>query len=298
MKGQTMKRIITLLTLLLAANWSALRASAEDGEVATLFLQNNGELTGHIWVNGRYQGYVSPGKARYTVREGFVTRDSGVQPDGSVKQTWAQGGWDSKSPIKVRIVEVDNTNWFDTTIEVTGDDLKKGYVWFGETDNGAEPGSVVWEQATQISPGTPPAAHTADYVVKAETKKTMSLAGTVWKITYGDTATNFIKFNANGDWCVKSEDSEEWGCSREGVKQTWKQNGDTITWEYDAKTWFLNEAIRSGDDRASGELESRCQGVIYGRTLSGTDAETIRPRPYHGELESYKLSFKGEQISR
>jgi len=127
-------------------------AKADDGEVGVLFLKNNGPNIGWVWVNGVYQGYVSPGQARYTVKEGFVTRDSGYQADGTLKQTYAQGGWDGNGPVKVLIKSVDDTgNLYVTSIEVTGDDSKNGHVWFGQTNAGGEPAS--WEDASQINLG-------------------------------------------------------------------------------------------------------------------------------------------------
>src|SRR5690348_12262241 len=120
-----------LITILV---FMALAISASAGAVGVLYLKNNGSLSADIWVNGAYQGYVPAGQARQTVSEGFVTNDSGFQPDGTLKQTYSHGGWESKGDtIEVIIQQVDSKNRvYRGSITVTGDVEHRGYVWFGE----------------------------------------------------------------------------------------------------------------------------------------------------------------------
>lgn len=177
-----MKQIIPILILGFCHAFLAPTAKAQDGSVVRLLLKNNGTLTGNIWVNGKYQGYVRPGRVCDTVAEGFVTSDSGVQSDGSIKQTYAYGGWKSDGgPVHVRIVQIDDDGKiYFTSLDVTGDDSKYGYVWFGEKEAGPEPDALVWERATAIPNGSAPSFHPTDQAAKgtAETKKQLKLAGT------------------------------------------------------------------------------------------------------------------------
>jgi hypothetical protein len=211
---------IARLILVFAAILTAVTAQAESGEIAELFLKNNGNSVGHIWVNGRYQGYVPAGESHYTLREGFVTRDSGVQSDGSVEQTYSHAGWDSsESQVWIRIVHTAGGDTrYETTIEVTGDSEKRAYVWFGETETGSEPNSLVWERATQIPNASAPVMHSEDEVLEgaAETLNSIEFPGTVWKVTVysGDNGepsnTEFFRFESDGAWLAAKELSGDW----------------------------------------------------------------------------------------
>lgn len=60
-----------------------------------IFFKNCGKYTMYVWVNGSYQGKVNGGATVYMPREGFVTQDSGFQPDGTLKTTHSHGGWEA-----------------------------------------------------------------------------------------------------------------------------------------------------------------------------------------------------------
>jgi hypothetical protein len=59
-----------------------------------VFFKNSGQHRMFCWVNEAYQGWVDPGTTAYMPREGFVTQDSGFQPDGTLKTTHSHGGWE------------------------------------------------------------------------------------------------------------------------------------------------------------------------------------------------------------
>jgi hypothetical protein len=54
-----------------------------------------------MWVNGSLQGIIPSGKTAWIEAAGFVTRDSGWQPDGTLKITPAYGGWDRRDESEV-----------------------------------------------------------------------------------------------------------------------------------------------------------------------------------------------------
>jgi hypothetical protein len=205
-----------------------------EGEVGTLFIKNNGTIIGYIWVNGKYQGYVPPGRAHYTLSEGFVTRDSGIQPDGSVKQTYSHGGWDSKkTPMEVRIVQNDEKDGkrYEIKIDVSGDSEKKAYIWFGEAKPGIEPDGLVWERANQIPNAQAPVTPHNSELLKAaaETRKQEGLAGTSWKITNSDERAVFVLFEAKGNWNYRFYGEKGW--ESYGPEGTWKQDGNSVVFE-------------------------------------------------------------------
>lgn len=59
-----------------------------------VFFKNSGQYRMFVWINGAYQGWVNAGTTVYMPREGFVTQDSGFQPDGTLKTTHSHGGWE------------------------------------------------------------------------------------------------------------------------------------------------------------------------------------------------------------
>ncbi len=164
-------------------------AKADDGEVGVLLIKNNGSITGHIWVDGEYQGYVPPGQAKYTVKEGFVTGDSGFQPDGTLKQTYSHGGWATNGPITVKIMQTDEKGKvYSASVKISGDDTKKGYLWFGESEAGEEPASLVWEDATQIpNAAAPVTPHISKIRRLAAQTKGSKVAGK-WTIKWAESA--------------------------------------------------------------------------------------------------------------
>jgi len=83
--------LLLLLTTLCPTLW------AED----VLFVKNEWERRLHVWANDSYQGYVEPGQVAYMPQEGFVTLDSGLQPDGSMKMDHAYGGWEIRPEFKI-----------------------------------------------------------------------------------------------------------------------------------------------------------------------------------------------------
>lgn len=66
-----------------------------------LFVKNEWKLRLHIWANDTYQGYVDPGQVAYMPQEGFVTLDSGLQPDGAMKMDHAYGGWAIRDTFQI-----------------------------------------------------------------------------------------------------------------------------------------------------------------------------------------------------
>ena len=204
-----MKIQTTILTLLGALDIHA--AHAADDSVGVLYLKNNSSITGHIFVDGEYQGYVPPGNARYSVREGFVTRNSGVQPDGSVKQNYSHGGWASKSSIIVTIKGGDSNSRYEAKLTVSGDNDHKAYLWWGEKDPGAEPGRLIWENSSQIVSAKKPITPDIKEVFKlaAQTKsQDIKLVG-VWKDSTGDCTITISK-----DGSFVRNYSGEFGTSR------------------------------------------------------------------------------------
>ena len=85
-----MKPIISLLLLSLLP-LTGLRAK----EPGTIYTKNGTREIMHLWVNGKYQGYLKPGETRVTVSDGFVTDDS-ARPTDSGERTpvkESHGGW-------------------------------------------------------------------------------------------------------------------------------------------------------------------------------------------------------------
>lgn len=66
-----------------------------------LFVKNQWSHRLHIWANGVYQGFVDPGQVAYMPQEGFVTEDSGIQADGSLKMNHAYGGWPVRGTFSI-----------------------------------------------------------------------------------------------------------------------------------------------------------------------------------------------------
>lgn len=66
-----------------------------------LFVKNQWQHRLHVWANGVYQGFVDPGQVVYMPQEGFVTEDSGIQSDGSLKMTHAYGGWPVRGTFSI-----------------------------------------------------------------------------------------------------------------------------------------------------------------------------------------------------
>ncbi len=85
-----------LTTLLILCSLS-LPLLAED----VLFVKNEWQHRLHVWANDTYQGYVDPGQVAYMPQEGFVTQDSGLQADGSMKMEHAYGGWRITDNFKI-----------------------------------------------------------------------------------------------------------------------------------------------------------------------------------------------------
>jgi hypothetical protein len=186
-----------------------LRAAAE--EVETLYLKNNGYSAGYVWVNGQYQGYVPAGTARYTLMEGFVTNDSGFQPDGTLKQTHSHAGWESsRGTIGVRINMADSKGQvLSTDIDTSGDKENKAYVWFAENNAGAQPDPLTWEESSQIqNTSAPKPKRVSDGNCYAATKGSNGFLG-AWSWSQGS-EWETITLNADGTYQIKGEERSEY----------------------------------------------------------------------------------------
>ena len=76
-------------------------ASASGDELGTVYLKNAGKGVAHVCIDHHYQGYVPAGRTMYTVRDGFVTDDSGRQPDGSLVVHESHGGWPDRGDVPI-----------------------------------------------------------------------------------------------------------------------------------------------------------------------------------------------------
>lgn len=105
---------VILVTMLLTL------ASAH-ASVGTLYLKNNGDYAGHVWVDGTYQGSVPGGQTRYTVSDGFLTPVGG-----------SAGGWSASGDIQVVVAWTDgkDNNWY-AELTVSGGSGSDARVWFG-----------------------------------------------------------------------------------------------------------------------------------------------------------------------
>ncbi|MCC5789607.1 MAG: hypothetical protein JJT75_08225 [Opitutales bacterium] len=70
-------------------------AFAQQGP-ALIYVKNNFPNHAYVWVNGDFQGLATAGRVSFMPVEGFVTRDSGIQPDGELVIKHAYGGWDPR----------------------------------------------------------------------------------------------------------------------------------------------------------------------------------------------------------
>jgi hypothetical protein len=236
----------------------ALAVSASAGGVGVLYLKNNGAFPADIWVNGVYQGYVPAGQARQTVKEGFVTNDSGFQPDGKLKQTYSHGGWESNSDtVEVVFQSVDNKNRvYRGSITVGGDVEHKGYVWFGESEAGKEPESVVWENDAAPIPNAS-AHYTASikevYRLYAETKGIKSgsyvavyeLDQPIVKGKSMDpslfTPACLFRVYFDGTKVISTE--MQWGNQVESKDANWTLRGSNWVFENGTEAWSRKEVI-------------------------------------------------------
>jgi hypothetical protein len=213
-------------------------ARAADESVGVLYLQNNSNVTGHIFVDGEYQGDVPPDKARYTVREGFVTRNSGVQPDASIKQNYSHGGWSSKGSIVVSITGADPKTRYETKITVSGDSEHKAYVWWGDRESGPEPERLVWETSSQIVSGKQPVTPNIKWVFQlAASTRYRSIVGT-WLEAENSKFLSTWVFSPDG----KYKHFDKQGYSQEG---TYMIVGDKVKLSYTV-TGFPNVPSREG----------------------------------------------------
>jgi hypothetical protein len=189
--------IATLVTLLLFAI-----GETRGGQVEKLLIYNNGSLPANIWVNGAYQGYVKSGEARHTLKEGFYTNDSGFQEDGSLVEKWAYAGWDSSSdPITVTVRQFGlKDKLFEASIQVSGDEENKGYIWCGESDPGQEPYETVWELAPPIINDHAPYTKKVTGTGKAKTRRNQDDLGFLdyfWRFNEQNERRLYI-FNKDG----------------------------------------------------------------------------------------------------
>lgn len=136
-------------------------ARADDGEVGTIFIKNNGHSSVAVWVNDAYQGYAPAGQCRYTVSDGFVTYNSDrQQEDGSrTAREHSHAGWLGHGPVVVQFQywAEEGIN-YRSNITLEGDSKKEAYVSVAETDPGLPPDSFEAESAAQILPGLMPAS--------------------------------------------------------------------------------------------------------------------------------------------
>jgi len=121
-----------LLCTALFASAVAVALAQETKPIHTVDLKNNGTFSAGIWVNGAYQGQVPAGKCHYTVREGFVTKDSGIQPDGKKVLNHSHAGWEGSPGVTIKIIQAsgDKTYRSEITVQPNKDGIAK--VWFGE----------------------------------------------------------------------------------------------------------------------------------------------------------------------
>lgn len=124
-----------------------------------LFVKNQWTATIYVWANGTYQGYVPAGKVAYMPQEGFVTTDSGVRVDGSLKMEHAYGGWESRSRFEIRAAsavverEGEKVSFFS---EGSIEDYKNEKYWAFGTKNLVPPTSLDGETAMKMPQGTEP----------------------------------------------------------------------------------------------------------------------------------------------
>ena len=166
-------------------NLSASMEMLADDFVWNIYLKNNSQFTGFIWVNHIYQGYIPAGEARKAVRSGY-TKPGELPSLGDLKFHPEKGGWPGpmgaltgKVPVDVEIL-LGNGGYTlrSTTIAVTADKEDNAYVWFGSKDPGQEPDPTLWKDVPDIDyfskAETPPRDQTTDLPVYAATKAEVS----------------------------------------------------------------------------------------------------------------------------
>lgn len=196
-----MKRLIMLLALAAFCLIGLPCAASEN--VAVLYLKNKSPVIAHLWVEGEYQGYVRPGEARYTVREGFVTPDSGFQNDGTLKLEHSYAGWGHRGPVMVKVaLRYADGREAVSMVKVAPDKDGKGYLWVNDIDAGSEPDSLEWENSDKIlsaSTVQPKAIQQLPKnALRAKGSGTCPLLGRTWAATLrqqgGDESWRYMTF--------------------------------------------------------------------------------------------------------
>ena len=159
-KSNEMKITDFLLRLLvLVACLQPVPVHADD----VTFFKNSGQYRMFVWVNGSYQGFVDPGTTVYMPREGFVTQDSGFQPDGTLKTTHSHGGWDAKGLFEYQAFsasfEMDGSKvayYTTATVPYKQGDKRLGLASGKEATNAVLPSDYDTETAGKMQGGRPP----------------------------------------------------------------------------------------------------------------------------------------------
>lgn len=95
-----------------------------------------------VYVDGIFQGSVASGETGYVPSEGFVTHDSGWNPDGTLFTQYSHGGWPGDQPIRVMAFHSDLSGVCQFWIGTFPQDSRELHVYAG----GDTPTDPAWLQ--------------------------------------------------------------------------------------------------------------------------------------------------------